>query len=274
MLELRARAHRSRRGGAWVGFAATGLAAAAAVLLLRPRRAAAAAVASSEPERSTAPREPEPAEPTEPSAPPPGSLPVRRLVPAPYSLPASAYGPPDITRGETEADLARRRLHPSADYADGAWFPVRLTEYHPDAPAKERKLEGGKNDRRKVPLITLEQHLADPARFPYVAVASDLILHGAPVAYGTRVYLTLADPRLAAAVFRLVDTGGHFLEPRYPGDPERDKQIRVPGHEPLDVATKWKNGTWKLSGQLTVARIDRSDVLPDPSARRPRAPNA
>ena len=256
----------SRSARPWPGLLLAGALAAGAVLLLRPKRAAAATLtpaAPSDPGASTPP----PSRPRDAHAEPaPSAL--------PYEPPPTPYGPPDITKGQTEADLARRRLHPSADYADGAWFPVRLTEYHPDAPAKERKMEGGKNDRKKVPLVLLEQHLADPVRFPYVAVASDLVLHGALVPYGTRVYLTLADPRLAGVVFRLVDTGGHFLEARYPGDPERDKQIRVPGHEPLDIATQWKNGTWKLSGRLAVARIDRSDTLPDPSARRPRVPNA
>lgn len=255
----------ARRARPWTGLLVAGTLAAGAVLLLRPRRAAASSLPGElqRSEDTTAP----PMQPSEAGEDVPPSAPG-------YQPPPVPYGPPDITKGQTPADLAQRLLHPSAEYADGAWFPVRLTEYHPDAPAKERKREGGKNDRKKVPLITLEQHLADPARFPYVAVASDLVLHGAPVAYGTRVYLTLADPRLARAVFRLVDTGGHFLEPRYPGDPERDKQIRVLGHEPLDVATTWKNDTWKLSGQLTVARIDRRDTLPDPSARRSRAPNA
>jgi hypothetical protein len=262
MRELLPSSSRSARPS--VGLLLAGALAGGAVLLLWPRRGAAASLPV------------EPQRPDESMPPPIAPRDARSDTPprTPRYEPPIPYGPPDITKGETQADVVRRLLHPSAEYADGAWFPVRLTEYHPDAPAKERKLEGGKNDRKKVPLITLEQHLADPARFPYAAVASDLVLHGAPVAYGTRVYLTLADPRLAGAVFRLVDTGGHFLEPRYPGDPERDKQIRVPGHEPLDIATKWKNATWKLSGQLTVARIDRSDVLPDPSARRPRAPNA
>lgn len=219
----------------WV--AAVGLGVAAVALLLRPRRVAAA--------------------------------------PAPAPAPKASPLQPSVAAAPAPAPTASP-LHPSEAYADGAWFPVRLTEYHPDAPAKAQKMEGGPLDMAKVPVITVEQHLSDPIRYPYVTVASDEVLHGQPVAYGTRLYLANLPQGLASAVFRIADTGGNFRAP-LPGQapsPKRNKKIREPGHEPLDVATAWPGKTWKLNGQLQTARIDRADILPDPRRQRPRAPNA
>lgn len=134
--------------------------------------------------------------------------------------------------------------------------PARLTEYHPDAPAsagaKVLKREGGPRDRMRQPLITLEQHRSDPARYPYVSVASDLVLQGRKVPYGARIYIDA----LPTDVLRLVDTGGNFT-----GD---DKKIREPGHEPLDIATAWPSGTHRLGGRLTRFRVDWANVLPPP----------
>lgn len=134
--------------------------------------------------------------------------------------------------------------------------PARLTEYHPDAPpsagTKVLKREGGPRDRKRQPLITLEQHRSDPSRFPYVSVSSDLVLQGRQVPYGARIYIDA----LPSDVLRLVDTGGNFT-----GD---DKKIREPGHEPLDIATAWPGGTHRLGGRLTRYRVDWTDVLPPP----------
>jgi len=98
---------------------------------------------------------------------------------------------------------------------------VRATGYWPyTAREDEKKMEGGTNDRKGKPIITLEQHLADPARYPYVSVSGDDALWP----YGQRISID-AWPR---AVFRVVDTGSHF---RGAG-----KVYRVVGYEPLDIA--------------------------------------
>ena len=105
----------------------------------------------------------------------------------------------------------------------GGVFQSRLTGYWPyveGLTAKERLMEGGKTDRKGQPLHTLEMHLADPVKHPYVSVAGDYEIFP----YGQRILID-AWPN---AVFRVVDTGGHFHG--------AGKLIRVLGHEPLDVA--------------------------------------
>jgi len=154
------------------------------------------------------------------------------------------------------AIFGRRAAGDSPASSSGESQPARLTEYHPDAPAsagtKVLKREGGPRDRMRQPLITLEQHRSDPARYPYVSVSSDLVLQGRTVPYGARIYVD-ALPR---DILRLVDTGGNFT-----GD---DKKIRQPGHEPLDIATAWPGGTHRLGGRLTRYRVDWADVLAPP----------
>ena len=141
------------------------------------------------------------------------------------------------------------------------WQRARLTEYHPDTPASAGRWvlrrEGGRFDRsgQKVLNITLEQHRADPLRYPYASVAADLILQGREVPYGVRVYIEA----LPNDVLRIVDTGGNFFG--------SDKKIREPGHEPLDIATAWPGKTQRLSGRLTRYRIDWEDRLPIPRTR-------
>lgn len=110
------------------------------------------------------------------------------------------------------------------------------------------------------PLVTLEQHRADPTRYPYASVAADLVIQGRQVPYGARIYLE-ALPR---DVLRIVDTGGHFF-----ADPTKhaEKKIREPGHEPFDIATAYPGETQHLSGRLTRYRIDWDDVLPAPRPR-------
>ena len=41
----------------------------------------------------------------------------------------------------------------------------------------------------KAPVVTVQDFQRDPVKFPYVSVASDLVLRGEKVPYGTRLYL-------------------------------------------------------------------------------------
>lgn len=90
-----------------------------------------------------------------------------------------------------------------------------------------------------------------------MSVAADLVLQGRKVPYGVRVYIAA----LPTDVLRIVDTGKNFYT-----DPKRgtQKQIRIPGHEPFDIATAWPGKALGLSGKLTRYRIDWDDVLPAP----------
>ena len=123
----------------------------------------------------------------------------------------------------------------------GIWFDARLTEYHPDAPPDKQKLEGGPNDRKKHPVVTVQEHLSDKAKFP-------LVLNGERVKYGTRIYFS-SYPDI---VFRIVDTGGNFFG--------TGKKIREPGFEPFDIATSY-GSKLGFSGKHTKYRLDRSDTL-------------
>ena len=137
----------------------------------------------------------------------------------------------------------------------GIWFDARLTEYHPDAPPDKQKLEGGPNDRKKHPVVTVQEHLSDKAKFPYVSVAGDLVLNGERVKYGTRIYFS-SYPDI---VFRMVDTGGNFFG--------TGKKIREPGFEPFDIATSY-GSKLGFSGKHTKYRLDRSDTLISSSSVR------
>jgi len=109
-----------------------------------------------------------------------------------------------------------------AAVASGGTIDVRLTGYWPfveGLSAAQRLMEGGIKDRKGKPLHTLEDHLADPGAHPYVSVSGD----DAVFPYGQRLVIS-AWP---GAVFRVVDTGGHF---RGAG-----KVYRVLGREPLDI---------------------------------------
>jgi 3D (Asp-Asp-Asp) domain-containing protein len=75
------------------------------------------------------------------------------------------------------------------------------TGYYPSSSA----LEGGFNDRRGVPLKTLQQYLAGNA--DYVAVAMDTNAF----VYGTKLRITEFEQRYGRPIeFRVVDTGGAF----------------------------------------------------------------
>lgn len=139
---------------------------------------------------------------------------------------------------------------------DGQWHPAYLTEYHPDAPANKRKQEGGPRDRKKNPIITVEQHRSDPKRYPFATAAADLVIGGQTVPYGVRLYLE----QYPDLVLRLFDTGGHFYG--------EGKVIRVEGHEPFDVATRYPQPNTPrlgISGTRTRYRIDYQDVIHYPS---------
>ena len=104
----------------------------------------------------------------------------------------------------------------------GGVIKARLTGYWPfqaNLSDAARTMEGGHNDRKGKPLITLEQHLANPSKYPYVAVSGDDKIWP----YGQRLSID-AWPN---AVFRVVDTGGNF---RGAG-----KVYRIMGYEPLDI---------------------------------------
>lgn len=106
--------------------------------------------------------------------------------------------------------------------ATGGQFQARITGYWPYAAksATEIKMEGGHNDRKGKPIHTLEQHRADPVAHPYVSVSGDDEIFP----YGQRISID----EWPDAIFRVVDTGGHFRGTA--------KVYRVMGHEPLDVA--------------------------------------
>lgn len=129
--------------------------------------------------------------------------------------------------------------------ASGGTFKARLTGYWPKSARTdaERRMEGGAVDRRGKPLHTLEQHLADRAAHPYVAVSGDDEIFP----YGQRISLD-AWPD---AVFRVVDTGGHFRGSR--------KVYRTLGREPLDVDVDSPRTRVPVEAVATVMRGDHFD---------------
>jgi hypothetical protein len=120
--------------------------------------------------------------------------------------------------------------------AKGGSFKVRATGYWPfTARSDERRMEGGVFDRMMPPgyknkpdsqqykdhlLHTLEDHLAGKA--PFVSVSGDPAIFP----YGQRLTID-AWPN---AVFRVVDTGSHFMG--------ATKIYRVMGTEPLDICVQ------------------------------------
>lgn len=144
------------------------------------------------------------------------------------------------------------------DTDDSDWLPALLSEYHPDAPSDQQRMEGGKydrNPRQKTLVITVEQFNQDKSKYPYVSVSGDLTLRGKPVPYGTRIYFS-SFPDL---VFRLVDTGDRFRG--------ATKCIRKDEHEPFDIATNY-GSKLGFSGKATFYRIDRRDLLSQPAPKR------
>lgn len=129
----------------------------------------------------------------------------------------------------------------------GGDVPVRLTTYYPykaGLTEAQRRMEGGVRDRKRRPIITLEQHLADPARYPYVSVAGDFNIWPD----GQRLSLR----EFPGAVLRVVDTGGRFFG--------AGKVFRVAGREPLDIAVNDDTSRKSLKiPNLTEVRVVRGD---------------
>jgi hypothetical protein len=126
----------------------------------------------------------------------------------------------------------------------GGRLKVRLTGYWPfSATEGEQKMEGGTKDRKGKPLHTLEQHLADPSAHPYVSVSGD----DAIFPYGQRIQID----EWPGAVFRVVDTGGHF---RGAG-----KVYRALGREPLDIAVDSKRTKVTADSDATIMKGDHLD---------------
>lgn len=143
------------------------------------------------------------------------------------------------------------------DTDDAEWLPALLSEYHPDAPTDQQRMEGGKydrNPRQKTLVITVEQFNQDKSKYPYVSVSGDLTLRGKPVPYGARIYFS----SFPDIVFRLVDTGDRFRG--------ATKCIRKDEHEPFDIATNY-GSKLGFSGKATFYRIDRRDL---PSQTAPK----
>lgn len=165
---------------------------------------------------------------------------------------------PAPKQGTAPADKCAH-IPPSQKATDDAeWLPALLSEYHPDAPADQQRLEGGKydrNPRQKTLVITVEQFNEDKGKYPYVSVSSDLNLRGKSVPYGARVYFS----SFPDIVFRLVDTGDRFRG--------ATKCTRKDEHEPFDIATNY-GSKLGFSGKSTFYRIDRQDLLPKAAPKR------
>lgn len=142
----------------------------------------------------------------------------------------------------------------------GGTFEARLTGYWPfTASEAERKMEGGLDGAamwrgrrvvdpktgKRVRLHTLEQHLDSPSAHPFVAISAD------PEAFpfGQRIQME----KWPDAVFRVVDTGGHFKG--------ASKVYRALGKEPLDVCVDSKS---TKVPSATTARVVRGDHYDKP----------
>lgn len=128
--------------------------------------------------------------------------------------------------------------------ATGGVFKARITGYWPlTATEAERKMEGGVRDRKGKPLHTLERHLADPTAHPYVSVSGD----DAIFPYGQRLTID----QWPSAVFRVVDTGGHFRG--------ANKVYRIEGREPLDVCVESARTRVNPLATATIIKGDHFD---------------
>ena len=113
---------------------------------------------------------------------------------------------------------------------DGPWGgadakPCMLTSFYPAATGKARRREGGRLDHLGHPLHTVQQHLKDPVRHPYIGLSGD----DAIFLYGQRIRVRYLEEQYGAdIVTRVVDVGSHF---------HGAGKVEVhPGWEPLDVA--------------------------------------
>lgn len=207
-----------------------------------------------------------------------GALGVSALRRAPSSAP-SAPSPGDWSQLGQRLGLRALRA-PASSPASGIeeftreplWRPAVLTEFYPDAPPSQRRREGGPFDRftnkktgEKHPILTVDQHMRDQTKFPFVTVAADFVLEGRTLkpGHGPRVYFR----RFPEFVFRIFDTGGNFF-----GDGKQlaQEKKKTQGREPFDIAVEyggawrhWFTGT-KKGEDLTDYYIDWADVVPYP----------
>lgn len=145
------------------------------------------------------------------------------------------------TTNEVERAIEGELPTPDADPSTRGRVQLRLTGYWPfTARDDEKKMEGGVNDRKGKPLYSLEQHLADPVKYPYVSLSGD----DAIWPYGQRVIID-AWPN---AIFRVVDTGSHFRG--------LSKIYRVTGAEPIDVCV---NSSKTVVPKISMAKIVAGD---------------
>ena len=205
-----------------------------------------------------------------------GALAAAVLRRAPRSAPSA---PGDVWGAELAARLG---LHPPARAAPPAaagteeftreplWRPAVLTEFYPDAPSSQRRREGGPHDRfvnkktgEKHPIVTVDQHKRDPAKYPFVTVAADYVLEGRTLkaGHGPRVYFR----RFPEFVFRLFDTGGNF----HGADKKKaQEKKKTQGREPFDIAVEfggsWRNWFAGTDSGRTDYYVDWADVVPYP----------
>ena len=121
----------------------------------------------------------------------------------------------------------------------GVTVPLRLTGYWPySARPDEQKMEGGTTGAaawrkkrvvdpatgKRVQLVTVEMHRADPGRYPYVSLSGDPDVWP----WGQKLSIPWSDGKPIAA--RVVDTGQHFTG--------AGKIFRIVGREPLDVCVQ------------------------------------
>lgn len=126
-----------------------------------------------------------------------------------------------ISSGKVPDDVADDVAPAIVQTSAGPQFAVHATGYWPySAREDEKQMEGGVDDRKGKPIITLEMHTADPVKYPYVSVSGDDNIFP----YGQRLSINAWPGK----VFRVVDTGSHFRG--------TNKVYRVMGEEPLDFA--------------------------------------
>lgn len=135
-------------------------------------------------------------------------------------------------RGEEEPGAPRLGPHPVPTVA------LHLTGYWPFKPGmteEQRRMEGGVQGAavwqgkkaidpatgKRHNLVTVEQHLSDPSKYPFVSLSGDPEVWP----WGQRILIPWIDGR--TVVGRVVDTGANFKG--------LGKVYRVLGEEPIDV---------------------------------------
>lgn len=121
----------------------------------------------------------------------------------------------------------------------GGMVKIRVTGYWPfSARDDEKTMEGGvygaaawhgkrvvdPGTGKRAYLVTVEQHLADPTRYPYVSLSGDPDVWP----WGQKILIPWTNGRTVTG--RVVDTGGHFTG--------MSKIYRITGVEPLDICVQ------------------------------------